>query len=124
MAGRDGISPPVKWHPILSLREYRTGQWALVVYGELTWALISLVRRGDELAYKVTSVALEESARELHGYRGNLRAAAELAQQTYLSTLSPHVPDPLSGHRNVYGAPLEPHRAPGKANTPAHTERD
>lgn len=109
---RDEIWPPVKWHPILSLREYAPLCWVLLVVDDRVWALVDAVRIGDERGYRV----IRESDRALIGHYRNLKAAAEHAHQDYLSTLTPK-----GNPSNLHD---QPHRAAGKANTPARTERD
>ena len=104
------------WHPILACEEYLPGHWVMLDPYRRPYAMIDIIRRGDEVGYRVTDWAQESANRKVLGYFTNLRAAARHGHTLFIASKTPHKPHPLSGHDFT--------RMPGKANTPARTERD
>ena len=75
-----------KWHPILACEEYQPGRWVMLDQYRHPYAMIDIIRRGDEVGYKVTTWAQESAARELIGYYLKLKTAAEYGHQRFLSS--------------------------------------
>lgn len=44
-----------KWHPILACEEYQPGQWVMLDQYRRPYAMIDIIRRGDEVGYRVTT---------------------------------------------------------------------
>lgn len=71
------------WHPILSSREYRPGQWVLFDGSEQPYALIDLVKRGGELGYRATTWNQERTAGVVIGYYRTVAGAAATVHMLY-----------------------------------------
>ena len=80
------------------------------------YAMIDILRRGDEVGYRVTTWEQRSADRRLLGYFTKLRTAAATGHQAFLATHT------TGDSRRASVENLT--RAPGKANTPARTERD
>jgi len=80
------------WHPIMLVREYRPGQWAVVDSFERAFALIDIVRISGEVGYKVTTCALEPSDRKVIGYYTTLWKSAEHVYGLWVGRNTPHGP--------------------------------
>ena len=100
------------WHPVLACEEYKPGRWVMIPQHGQPYAMIMMVRHGDEVGYRVDTWAQQPKDRTLIGYFTKLRAAAAAGHDRY-----------LAGHTSK--APSDALlRSPGRANTPARTERD
>lgn len=89
MAMRRYPSTPTSWHPMLSTHEYTPGRWVLLVMEDRAWALIDIIRSGDEIGYKVVTARVDVADRELIGYYTSFKAAAAHAHGHYLASLTP-----------------------------------
>ena len=98
-----------QWHPVLACEEYKPGQWVMIPQEGQPYAMIMLVRHGDEVGYRVDTWAQQPRDRTLIGYYTKLRAAAAAGHERF--TRGKGVTDGLL-------------KATGRANTPARTERD
>lgn len=74
-----------KWHPIQNARESPVGTWSMEGPLEKVYATITLVRRGDELGYRVVN----ENGGTV-GYYRTLMAASSAAHTWFISTAGPH----------------------------------
>lgn len=74
-----------KWHPILACEEYQPGRWVMLDQYRRPYAMIDLVRRGEEIGYRVTTPEQQPSGRELIGHYRNLRAAARYGHLHFLA---------------------------------------
>lgn len=95
------------WHPVMACDEYAPGRWVMIPEQGQPYAMIMIVRHGDEVGYRVDTWAQQPRDRALIGYFTRLRAAAAAGHDRYRT-----------------GAPDALLRSPGKANTPARMERD
>lgn len=64
------------WHPILVAQEIQPGVWLMVDDIGEHYGVIRLVRRGDELGYRVDRTDAAGAVTELLGYFRTLRTAA------------------------------------------------
>jgi hypothetical protein len=85
------------WHPILATREPSPGVWQMVDDLEHHYALIRLVRRGDELGYRVDRTDAAGSVTGLVGFYTTLMTATYEAHMAFVR--SHGAPD-----RTSYGA--------------------
>jgi hypothetical protein len=74
-----------KWHPILACEEYQPGHWVMIDSLGKPYAFILILRRGDEVGYRVDSWAQEAHNRNLIGYYRKLKVAAEHGHQHFLA---------------------------------------
>lgn len=72
-----------RWHPILQAREYQPGRWVMEDTLGRPYALIDIIRRGDEVGYKVT--AWKQDAGPVLGYFTNLAASAAHAHERWIN---------------------------------------
>ncbi len=79
-----------KWHPIMQAREYEAGKWVMFDSLEHPYALIDIVRRGDEVGYKVTTWKQDPASRKLIGYFKTLAASADKAHSLWIDRGVPH----------------------------------
>ena len=105
-----------EWHPLLACEEYQPGRWVMLDQYRQPYAMVDILRRGDEVGYRVTNWAQRSTDRKVLGYFTNLRAAAAKGHREFLAGHTKRNAHPLSGHDFT--------RVVGKANTPARTERD
>ena len=110
----------LQWHPLLACEEYGPGKWVMLAQYRRPYALIALIRRGDEIGYRVTTWAKEPAEVEVVGYFRKLRAAAAAGHQQFVTAHS------SPGARGVYqGQPTYSKTGYSTtANTPERTERD
>jgi len=76
------------WHPILNAIEGPVGTWSMIGPVGETYATITLVRRGDELGYRVIAHPARDE-RAVISYNGNLLAAARAGHSWFTSTRGP-----------------------------------
>jgi hypothetical protein len=72
------------WHPVLSAVEVEPGVWEMIAQFEERYAVIRLLRIGDERGYRVTTWAERSQDRELVGYFRTLMAAAAAGHATWI----------------------------------------
>jgi hypothetical protein len=77
------------WHPILNTRESTPGTWDLHGPVDEVYATITLVRRGDELGYRIT-VNPDDAPPFVLGYHRTLMSACRAAHTWFTSTRGPH----------------------------------
>jgi len=93
------------WHPILAAEEYQVGHWVMLTQYSKPYAMIDLVRRGDEVGYKVTDWQQDSADRKTLGYFKTLRAAAAMGHAEFIRGHTPHNQQPLAGHDYTRGIP-------------------
>lgn len=74
------------WHPLLAAEEREPGTWTMVAPDRVEYGTVQIVRRGGEIAYRVT--ALGRPA----GYTSSLRAACERIHHAQIASFSPGPP--------------------------------
>lgn len=89
------------WHPIMAAREFEAGRWMMVDQVERPYGLIEIIRRGDEVGYRLTSAEKLPSDRQVLGYFRTLRASAAAAHRHYIRSSSPANANPFEGHRGT-----------------------
>ena len=72
------------WHPIMNISEGPVGSWAMIGPLDKPYATITLVRRGDEIGYRVVNIDGITV-----GYFLTLKAAADAAHSWFTSTRGP-----------------------------------
>ncbi|TQL46661.1 hypothetical protein FB562_2185 [Homoserinimonas aerilata] len=85
MERRQSVYPPSKWHPLLAAREVEPGLWYMIDSTEQCYGVIRIIRRGDEVGYRVTSWAQEASERQLIGYYRTLKGSCEAAHRRFVA---------------------------------------
>lgn len=91
VAGRLSLEEAVgDWHPILSAREYQPCHWVLEDTFERAYALVDIVKRGDDIGYRVR--ALNETPRAVIGYYTNFRAACATVHMQWVTRGVPSGP--------------------------------
>ena len=63
------------WHPILSAKEYEPARWVMFDAYEKPYALIDLVKRGEEIGYRATTWNAEKTEGVVIGYYRSLAGA-------------------------------------------------
>jgi len=76
------------WHPILNAVESRVGTWTMVGPLDAPYAVVTTVRRGGELGYRVTTYPDGEDAVVI-GYFRTFRAGCKAAHSWFTSTRGP-----------------------------------
>ncbi|TPW71665.1 hypothetical protein [Schumannella sp. 10F1B-5-1] len=72
------------WHPVLSADEVEPGTW--VMRSQVRdYAIIRMLRIGDEVGYRAVTWAERSADRRLVGYYRSLRAACAAAHQVFLA---------------------------------------
>lgn len=109
----------------MQAHEYEPGRFVIFDVHDKPYALIDFVRRGPELGYRAVRWAQKESEQKLIGYYKNLRAACSAVATKKQSHLTVDVRE-ASGWGMPPGPRVRPPQevSPGRANTPAHTDRD
>lgn len=72
------------WHPIMNIDEGPVGTWSMIGPLDEPYATITLVRRGDEIGYRVVN-----SDSGTVGYYRELKAAAKAAHSWFTSSRGP-----------------------------------
>ncbi|HOY80933.1 MAG TPA: hypothetical protein PK282_00775 [Rhodoglobus sp.] len=72
------------WHPQLAAVEKPAGTWYMLAQYGRCYGVITLIRRGDELGYRLDTWAIAPADRQPVGYYLTLRAAAEAAHARFL----------------------------------------
>ena len=103
------------WHPIMSAVEIRPGMWRMMAQFGRCYATIKMVRRGDEVGYRVDG---EDG--QLLGYYTTLRGSARAAHTTYIAGHGPR------GAANAIVSDIDRQPAPigiyGRSPGPAHNQ--
>lgn len=74
----------------MSAREYEPGRWVMFDSFEKPYALIDIIRRGDEVGYRVTTWKQEPAERKVLGYFTTLAASASSAHGQWINRGVPH----------------------------------
>jgi hypothetical protein len=77
------------WHPILNALESRVGTWTMIGPLEQPYAVITIVRRGDDLGYRATTFERDDNPTTVIGYYRTLMAASRGAHGWFTSTRGP-----------------------------------
>ena len=88
-AARRARTSEPKWHPIMAAREPEPGVWYMVDSKEKCYWIIRIIRKGDEVGYRVVTWAPEPGDRQLIGYYRTLMGAASAAHTNLISQASP-----------------------------------
>lgn len=84
------------WHPIMAAVEDEPGAWVMVDPTGKRYAIVRLLRCGDELGYRAVTWAERSEDRQLVGYYRNLRAATMAAHMHFIAAHG--VSGPVNGH--------------------------
>lgn len=76
------------WHPILSAFEAKPGEWWLKTPSGDPYAIVTILRRGEEVGYRAVSYAERAEDRKHLGYYRRLFAAAEDVDDRYVRATS------------------------------------
>ncbi|WP_167044205.1 hypothetical protein [Salinibacterium sp. ZJ454] len=87
---RAAKNPTPNWHPILAAVETEPGQWQMVGDGHGPYAIVKLIRIGDEAGYRAVTWAPAAEDRQLIGYYRTLRAACEAAHRVFIASHGPN----------------------------------
>jgi len=75
-------------HPLLTAFEPTPGEWWLRGPDQEPYAIVKIIRRGDEIGYRAQLYAEREQDRQLVGYYKRLKPAAEAAHDRYVRGMS------------------------------------
>jgi hypothetical protein len=102
-----------KWHPILSTREVEPGVWQLVDNLGVIYAIVTLVKRGDQRGYRSESYAPERADRRLIGYYTRLLPAVKSAHMWFVASRGP-TGIPAAGYAGRGWDSTERRESPGR----------
>ncbi|WP_133246006.1 hypothetical protein [Amnibacterium flavum] len=96
------------WHPILTAFEPKPGEWWLKTPNGDPYAILTILRRGEEVGYRAVSYAERLEDRRHLGYYRRLFAAAEDVHNRYVrATSAPkRTPQRLSPPPTLPTAPI------------------
>ncbi|MFD1716050.1 hypothetical protein ACFSBZ_16365 [Amnibacterium flavum] len=92
-----------RWHPIFAAFEPKAGEWWLRDAFDRPYAIVAIVRRGDEVGYRAVTYAERAEEREVVGYYRRLLPALEAAHAHWIAS---HGPKGGVNGRSAFQRPL------------------
>ncbi|MET0589926.1 MAG: hypothetical protein ABWZ77_02005 [Naasia sp.] len=88
-----------RWHPVFAAFEPTAGEWWMRDTYDQPYAIVRLIRRGDEIGYRAVSYAEREADRQVIGYYRRLMPAIEAAHSWWIASHAPK--GGVNGHGRV-----------------------